>query len=212
MYFTEINGNKAIYYDNRLEIGDMTIPYDQIYSLVQTFEDTPVFKFKYKGFDFSVPCREDEYKAVLEYFIKAAELSPNTDPVQFLSSVKTEPEGKKAEPQKEQESPRPTYVYNYNYYGNNGSREPDADPGFEEGVRHYNKHLFVWIGSFIFGVIGIDRFMRGQIGLGLLKLFTGGFWGFLFLYDWGLAMVKAYGSAYRDTDYIHFNVDGSYTR
>ena len=46
MYFTEINGNKATYYDNRLEIGDMVIPYDQIFSLTQTFEDTPVFKFK----------------------------------------------------------------------------------------------------------------------------------------------------------------------
>ena len=91
MYFTEINGSKAIYYDNRLEIGDMTIRYEEVFDLTQTFEDTPVFKFKYKGFDFSIPCKEDEYKTVLEYFIKAAELSPNTDPVRFLSSVRTEP-------------------------------------------------------------------------------------------------------------------------
>ena len=218
MYFTEINGNKATYYDNRLEIGDMVIPYDQIFSLTQTFEDTPVFKFKYKGFDFSVPCKEDEYKAVLEYFIKAAELSPNTDPVKFLSSVKTEPESKKPEPEKEPERPEAAQSYSYGYNYGQSSRQrdewnyDDRSQNYREGTRSYNKHFFVWVCTFLFGIFGIDRFARGQIGMGLLKIFTAGGCGYWYLFDWVIAMIKAYGSAYRDTEDLYFNPDGSYTR
>lgn len=38
-----------------------------------------------------------------------------------------------------------------------------------------NKHLFVWLGSFLFGGLGVDRFMRGQIGVGICKLLFNGF-------------------------------------
>lgn len=33
-----------------------------------------------------------------------------------------------------------------------------------------NKHVFVWVGNFLFGGLGVDRFMRGQAGLGVFKL------------------------------------------
>ena len=214
MYTTEINGRKAYYYDDRLEIADLTIPYGEMYSITQSFEDTPVFRFQYKGFDFRVACREDEYEKVLGYFLKAAELSPNTDPIKLLDSAKKRPAGKDPETSQQQENTASTYnTYTYNYYGGgNGAGEDIYDGPYEEGVRFYSKPLFVWLGTFLFGVLGIDRFMRGQIGLGLIKLFTGGCWGFLYLYDWIQAMIKAYGSAYRDTDYLYFNADGSYTR
>ena len=55
------------------------------------------------------------------------------------------------------------------------------------------KHLFVWLGSFLFGGFGVDRFMRGQIGMGICKLLfnwaTFGIWSFV---DWIVALVKAY--------------------
>jgi len=36
--------------------------------------------------------------------------------------------------------------------------------------KRINKHVYTWVGAFIFGEIGVDRFMRGQIGIGILKL------------------------------------------
>jgi|GEM_PF-20945 len=36
--------------------------------------------------------------------------------------------------------------------------------------KRINKHVFTWVGAFLFGEIGVDRFMRGQIGIGILKL------------------------------------------
>lgn len=74
-----------------------------------------------------------------------------------------------------------------------------------------NKHIFVWIGNFLVGHFGVDRFMRGQIGMGIFKLLcnwmTFGIWS---LTDWIISLVKAY-SAYSDTDDITF-IDGKYSR
>lgn len=100
-----------------------------------------------------------------------------------------------------------------------GGCAPEED---DDDVRTINKHVFVWVGNFLFGGLGVDRFMRGQVGLGVLKLLlstvgwitiVGGFAGWIWtLVDWIISMTKAYGSAYGSTENLTFDQDGNYTK
>jgi len=36
--------------------------------------------------------------------------------------------------------------------------------------KRINKHVHTWVGTFLFGGLGVDRFMRGQIKFGIIKL------------------------------------------
>ena len=101
-------------------------------------------------------------------------------------------------------------------------RSDDSSCGTTDGERSINKHVFVWIGTFLLGGIGVDRFMRGQVGLGILKLLlcSTGWWFFLVggfigsiwvLADFIIGVVKAYGGAYGDTENITFDENGNYT-
>ena len=76
--------------------------------------------------------------------------------------------------------------------------------------KRINKHVFVWVFTFLIGGLGVDRFVRGQIGLGVLKLLTGGGCVIWALVDWIIALIKAYGSAYAGSEEFVF-VNGKYT-
>ncbi|MDD4200221.1 MAG: TM2 domain-containing protein [Eubacteriales bacterium] len=81
----------------------------------------------------------------------------------------------------------------------------------EAKERRINKHIFVWVGTFLLGVLGVDRFMRGQIGFGILKLLTSGALGVWLLVDFFVAVMKAYGGEFGDEEEVVF-INGYYAK
>ena len=78
--------------------------------------------------------------------------------------------------------------------------------------KRVDKNLFVWLFSFLLGYLGVDRFVRGQIGLGVVKLITVGGCGVWSLIDWIIALTKAYGAeAFGPESEIVF-IDGKYAK
>lgn len=76
--------------------------------------------------------------------------------------------------------------------------------------KRVNKHLFCWLFCWFLGYLGVDRFVRGQVGLGILKLITFGGCGVWSLIDWIICLTKVYGSAMSNQDEVVF-VNGEYT-
>ena len=77
-------------------------------------------------------------------------------------------------------------------------------------ARRWNKHIFTWALSLVLGIYGADRFARGQIGLGLLKLMTFGGFGIWYLADVIIAAMHSYMGEYRDLDDLEFDQYGRY--
>ena len=55
----------------------------------------------------------------------------------------------------------------------------------------YKEPTTVLILSLFFGGLGVDRFVLGDVGIGILKLLTGGCFGILTIIDWFLVTGKA---------------------
>ena len=77
--------------------------------------------------------------------------------------------------------------------------------GKNEGKR-IDKNIFLLVGTFLFGSFGVDRFMRGQILVGVVKLLTLGLSGIWTLIDFIYAL--AMYSKYKE-EFI-FGDDGNY--
>lgn len=78
-------------------------------------------------------------------------------------------------------------------------------------ARKVNKHVFTWVLSVVCGIYGVDRMVRGQVGLGVLKLLTAGGLGFWYLADAGIAIYKSYmapDAMYQED--LHFDRWGRY--
>ena len=73
-----------------------------------------------------------------------------------------------------------------------------------------NKHLFTWLFSFFLGIYGVDRFVRGQWVLGVLKITTLGGMGIWYLADWIIAAKKSYADSFADMDDLLFDSRGNY--
>ncbi len=66
------------------------------------------------------------------------------------------------------------------------------DSKFEEltAIPYKNPTLIIVL-SIFFGTLGVDRFMLGQVGLGIVKLITCGAGGIWTIIDWFMVMGKA---------------------
>lgn len=91
---------------------------------------------------------------------------------------------------------------------------PDQQDYYDGGRIRYsrkmNKHLFAWVFSFLLGIYGMDRFVRGQPVLGVLKLATFGGFGFWYLADALIALHKAYASENSAYEDLYFDEYGRY--
>ena len=89
---------------------------------------------------------------------------------------------------------------------------PAGGGAYSAKEKRVNKNVFAWVCNFLFGCIGVDRFVRGQAGLGILKLLTVGGCGFWALIDWIVSLSKAYGAnGFKNEDTILF-INGKYAR
>lgn len=77
-------------------------------------------------------------------------------------------------------------------------------------IKQYDKHIFAWVFCCLLGCYGADRFIRGQIVLGIIKLLTCGGIGIWALIDFIIALTNVYGRKYANVNMVAFDSDGNY--
>ena len=149
-----------------------------------------------------MPAEEAQEAAVQTAEAKAAPEPAADYDVDLDYNVEWEVETEPAEPDVLWNDPKDIYA------GTPADTYYDEAP--REAVRRWNKHLFVWVFNFVCGIYGVDRFVRGQIALGVFKCLTFGGLGIWYLVDLIIAMVKAYATDYADTEDMYFDILGRY--
>lgn len=143
---------------------------------------------------------EDGGTAVAQVPDNEIKYDVDIDNIEF--EVETEPA-----PQTYEETTTEEYTEEYTY-------GPDYGRGYNRrrGVtyRRCNKHIFTWVFSFVLGLYGVDRFVRGQPALGMLKLLTFGGFGIWYLTDVIMAAVMSYAGPYRNQEDLEFDQFGRY--
>lgn len=75
-----------------------------------------------------------------------------------------------------------------------------------------NEPSMVFVVSLLVGGLGIDRFIIGDVGMGILKLFTGGCFGVLTIVDWFRIMGRTRTKNYdRFMEFVAYCNGGNYT-
>ena len=81
----------------------------------------------------------------------------------------------------------------------------------KRAAHEVNKHVFVWVGAMLFGWLGVDRFLRGQPGMGFFKIIGGPYTLFIWnIVDLGIAINKAYFGPYANRRKLTFNDEVEY--
>lgn len=102
----------------------------------------------------------------------------------------------------------PVGTYTYKDTQNSYTYTCNSNPN----EKRINKHIFVWVGNFLFGCLGVDRFLRGQIGWGIFKLLVGWLTFYIWpLVDFIISLTKAYGSVFSNVEDLVF-INGKYAR